>query len=106
MSNGAEPSRGLPVPLPPWSGSQLRRLGRALREGEASAEGCPSYPDVMLHYNDLATAVNDELRALDWDSLLGPAGRPQITSRAKTLTTLTSWSATRGPPSGTCRSEA
>jgi len=73
---------------PSWSGKQLRRLGEALRDGEPVPDSGPSYGDVMAYYDDLAAAVLHLIRELDWSSLLVDRPPPEITARAKTLTTL------------------
>lgn len=76
------------MPPPQWGTKQLRRLGEAIRDGAPEPDGGPSYPDVMLWYDELAAAVQASLRALDWTSLLADRSPPEISSRAKTIDTL------------------
>lgn len=71
----------------PWSISQLRRLGDSLRDESVPDDSLPSYSDVMLWYNDLATDVQQTIRGLDWSPILGER-TPSISSRAKTIDTL------------------
>lgn len=72
---------------PGWSNKQLRRLGEHIRDGTQPSKDLPAYEEVMLWFNDLATFVQRETRALTWEPLLGTL-RPNITSRPKTIDTL------------------
>ncbi|MGY4642814.1 hypothetical protein [Cellulomonas sp. URHB0016] len=73
---------------PPWSGNQLRALGKAIRDGAPDPPAGPSYNAVMVWYDDLAACVQQALRGLDWESLLSGRDAPRITSRPKTIDTL------------------
>ncbi|ACZ30560.1 hypothetical protein Xcel_1530 [Xylanimonas cellulosilytica DSM 15894] len=49
-------AKGLPdivTMTPPWSATQLRKLGKSLRDGAAPAPGAPGYEDVIVWYGDL-----------------------------------------------------
>lgn len=71
----------------PWSMNQLKKLGHCIRDDEPVSPGLPNYDDVMVHYNDVGAEVQEEIRRLDWESLLGD--KPyEVTSRAKTIDTL------------------
>lgn len=74
--------------LPPWSKSQLRQLGKCLRDGTAPSARLPSYEDVLLWYDELAVTVQGVIRGIDWSSVLGSEASFEVTSRAKTLDTL------------------
>src|SRR5689334_20455286 len=76
------------LPGLPWSGSQLRRLGASIRDGTATPQPGPSYSDVILWHDEVAAAVQEAIRSLDWGSLLVGRPDPVISSRAKTLGTL------------------
>ncbi|MCG2801278.1 MAG: hypothetical protein L6311_04165 [Cellulomonas sp.] len=76
------------VAIPTWGSRQLRRLGDALRDGIDVPHDGPTYYDVIAHYDDLAVSIQECLRALDWESLLVGREAPEITSRAKTISTL------------------
>lgn len=76
------------VPPRPWSAKKLRRLGECLRDDHDVPPDHPPYEDVMVWYDDLAAAVNADIRSLDWGSLLVGRQPPEITSRAKTIDTL------------------
>ncbi|SEH74246.1 ppGpp synthetase catalytic domain-containing protein (RelA/SpoT-type nucleotidyltranferase) [Mycolicibacterium rutilum] len=70
---------------PPWSKSQLRRLGESLLERCAPPEGCPDYNAVMLWHNDLASEVARILTETEW------SWKPEqfrLTARSKTVDTL------------------
>lgn len=71
---------------PPWSKSQLRKLGESLLDRCAPPEGCPEYGAVMLWHNDLASEVVDLLQNTQW--AYRPAGQFAITARSKTVDTL------------------
>lgn len=72
---------------PPWSGNQLRRLGKCIRDGTPPPPSLPKYDDVMAFYNDLAVETQSRIELLDFKSLLG--SRPyEVTSRSKTIDTL------------------
>lgn len=71
----------------PWSNGQLRKLGTCIREGTEPPAGTPSYDEVLLWYNDLATHVQRRIEAIDWRPLLGDR-LPEVTSRPKTIDTL------------------
>jgi ppGpp synthetase/RelA/SpoT-type nucleotidyltranferase len=70
-----------------WSIRQLKRMSRQLRHGEPADPEDPSYEDVMVYYNDLATWVQAEIKAIDWSPLLGDVA-PTVVSRPKTIDTL------------------
>lgn len=72
---------------PPWSTSQLRKLGISIRDHLPVAPTLPTYDEVLLWYNDVALAVQREIAELDWFRLLGPRSF-EVTSRAKTIDTL------------------
>ncbi|SHV10074.1 GTP pyrophosphokinase yjbM [Mycobacteroides abscessus subsp. abscessus] len=72
--------------LPPWSKSQLRRLGDALLDRCAPPEGCPDYGAVMLWHNDLAGEVAAILTNTQWSNK--PTGQFAVTARSKTVDTL------------------
>ncbi|HET7415976.1 MAG TPA: hypothetical protein VFI97_09800 [Arthrobacter sp.] len=71
----------------PWSSKKMRRLGQCIRDNQEIPEGVPTYADVMLYFNDLAIATQNQLMDLDWVSLLGDRTF-EITSRPKTIDTL------------------
>lgn len=71
----------------PWSQTQLKRLGRVIRDGGVRPPALPEYDDVMIWYNDLAAEVQRRLAEHDWSPILG-SRRYEITSRAKTIDTL------------------
>lgn len=71
----------------PWSNSQLERLGDHIRDRSEPDPALPSYSEVMLWYNDLATHVQKRIERIDWSPLLG-VRVPEITSRPKTIDTL------------------
>lgn len=72
---------------PPWSGGQLKRLGKCIRDEVAVPADLPPYEEVMAFYNDVAVETQDRIQALDFESLLG--SRPyEVTSRSKTIDTL------------------
>lgn len=68
----------------------MRRLGVSMRDGVPPPVSAPTYDDVVLWYDDLATAVNEAVRSCAWQRLLGDrAVEARFTSRAKTVDTLT-----------------
>lgn len=71
---------------PPWSKSQLRKLGEALLDHCAPPAGCPDYSTVMLWHNDLAGAVAEIITDRHWDA----QGITEfaVTARSKTVDTL------------------
>lgn len=71
----------------PWGTKSLRRVGEHIRSGASLNAGDPTYDQVMLWYNDLATWVQSEIESLDWQPLLQDA-RPSLVSRPKTIDTL------------------
>lgn len=71
----------------PWGTKQLRRVGERIRSRSAGGAEDPSYDDVMLWYNELATWVQSEIEGMDWRPLLGEA-KPSLVSRPKTIDTL------------------
>lgn len=75
------------APARPWSIRQLKRMSSRLRHGEAIDPGDPSYEQVMVWYNDLATWVQAEVKGIDWSPILGSSG-PTVVSRPKTIDTL------------------
>lgn len=70
----------------PWTTSDLRKLGRCIRDGVPPPEGLPRYSDVMLWYNELAAFVQKRIASHDWSGVL--SGPIEVTSRPKTLDTL------------------
>lgn len=72
----------------PWTTSQLKKLGEAIRDDRVPAEGLPPYPDVMSWFNDLAADVQLEISGIDFERVVGEPISPEITSRAKTIDTL------------------
>lgn len=74
-------------PPRPWSRAQLARLGKAIRDGYAPRPTDPPYDDVMAWYNEVATWVQGQVAALDWQPLLGTS-QPVLVSRPKTIDTL------------------
>lgn len=71
----------------PWRANQLKKLGKALRDGVQPPDNAPSYDEVMLFYSGLAEAVQRRIASLDWGDLI--VDRPyDITARPKTLDTL------------------
>ncbi|MGO4454204.1 hypothetical protein [Arthrobacter sp. RAF14] len=71
----------------PWSVNALGRLGTCLRDGVEPPPALPDYGDVMLWYNDFATAIQSRLMDLDFSNVLG-SRVPLIVSRSKTVDTL------------------
>ncbi|MBD8517310.1 GTP pyrophosphokinase family protein [Plantibacter sp. CFBP 8804] len=71
----------------PWSNRQLERLGTQIRDRSEPDPSLPSYSEVMLWSNDLATLVQKRIERIDWSPLLGDRV-PEITSRPKTIDTL------------------
>lgn len=71
----------------PWGTKSLARVGDGIRSGTPAGPNDPSYDDVMIWYNDLATWVQSEIESMDWGPLLGSA-RPSLVSRPKTIDTL------------------
>lgn len=71
---------------PSWTNNELKRLGVYLRDG-AKRGSFPSYDRVRLHYGLLAVEVQEQIKAQEWNHLLGRQ-RLEVTSRAKTLDTL------------------
>lgn len=71
---------------PPWSKSQLRKLGDALLDRCAPPDGCPDYGAVMLWHNDLASEVAGILSRVPWSNK--PSGQFAVTARSKTVDTL------------------
>ena len=79
------------LPPPSWSTSQLRTLGRAIKNGtedEHSGRGGPNYVDVLQYFDTLASATLVAIADLDWESLVHDRPPPLITARAKTIDTL------------------
>jgi ppGpp synthetase/RelA/SpoT-type nucleotidyltranferase len=62
-------------------------MSRRLRHGEEVDPEDPSYEEVMVWYNDLATWVQAEIKGIDWAPILGKS-EPTIVSRPKTIDTL------------------
>ena len=71
----------------PWSNTQLKRLGKAIRSGEPLPPNIPPFDEVIVWYNELASGVQKKIEEIDWSPLLGTR-TPEVTSRAKTLDTL------------------
>ncbi len=84
MSEDASPSE---APSRPWSIRQLKRMSSRLRHGEAVNPEDPSYAEVMVWYNDLATWVQAEIKSVDWSPILADF-EPTVVSRPKTIDTL------------------
>ena len=72
----------------PWSKTQLRKLGVSIRDGSPLPQNVPGFDEVIVWYNDLASHVQKRVAELDWTPLLEDRA-PEITSRAKTIDTLT-----------------
>ncbi|WP_248703763.1 hypothetical protein [Curtobacterium sp. MWU13-2055] len=81
------PAALLGAPTRQYSANQLKRVSRAIRQGATSDSTDPTYDDVMVWYNDLASWVQAEIRGVDWGDLL-PGRDPVIVSRSKTIDTL------------------
>lgn len=75
------------LPVPPWSGKALRRLGEAIRDNLPLPTSGPTYREVVTHYDDLGVCVLNVIENLDWKTLL-PGRQIQLASRAKTIDTL------------------
>lgn len=71
---------------PPWSKSQLRKLGEALLDKCPPPSGCPDYGAVMLWHNDLASTIADVVNSRQWDSQ--GVEEFAVTARSKTVDTL------------------
>lgn len=71
----------------PWSKNQLRRLGKAIRDGQPVPAECPSYGEVLEGYTRLCAFVAGELLDMDWSPLL-ERRTVTVSSRPKTLDTL------------------
>jgi ppGpp synthetase/RelA/SpoT-type nucleotidyltranferase len=72
----------------PWSGTQLRKLGEAIRDNREPATGLPGYDEVMSWYNDLAAEVLAEISSIDFSSVAAAGFEPELAARAKTIDTL------------------
>ncbi|MFG1791243.1 hypothetical protein [Nocardia sp. NPDC049149] len=72
---------------PPWTGSQLKRLGRAIRESREREATEISYDEVVMWYGDLAVAVEDCIKRMEFSPILSQR-RPEVSSRPKTIHTL------------------
>src|SRR5687768_1603622 len=70
-----------------WTGGQLKRLSKCLRDGLEPSGDVPDYGEVMVFYNDVAVYVERQIDETDWTELLGGV-RPEVTSRAKSIDTL------------------
>lgn len=81
------PNRMTAVSVCPWGVSQLKKLGRCIRDEVPVPPSLPQYEQVMLWYNDLAIEVQSVLAAIEWRDILGDR-EPEITSRSKTIDTL------------------
>ncbi|MFE3983413.1 hypothetical protein ACFXPR_02920 [Nocardia tengchongensis] len=73
---------------PPWSNNQLKRLGKAIRDGQEQGFADLNYDDVLFWYNDLATAVRTQIASMSFFGLLGDDLVPRVSSRPKTIDTL------------------
>lgn len=71
----------------PWPLNRLKRLSRHIRDGSDPPPDLPTYRDVMIWYNRVATDVQRDIDGLDWRPLLGDRAW-EVTSRAKTIDTL------------------
>ena len=71
----------------PWSNTQLKKLGKAIRSGQPLPANVPSFDEVIVWYNELNSSVQKKIQDIDWSPLLG-ARVPEVTSRAKTIDTL------------------
>lgn len=71
----------------PWSSSELRKLGKCIRDDLVVPSSLPPYADVMLWFNELATSVQKRIEAADWSDIL-PGVDIEVTSRPKTIDTL------------------
>ncbi|MFD4111635.1 hypothetical protein ACFWWU_36590 [Streptomyces sp. NPDC058650] len=71
----------------PWSGAQLKKLGRHIRDGSDAPPTLPAYSDVMMWYNDVAAEVQNAITNIEWWPLLEERSF-EVTSRPKTIDTL------------------
>lgn len=71
----------------PWSNTQLKKLGTSIRSGTPLPANVPTFDEVIVWYNDLASSVQKKIGEQDWSPLLEDRV-PEITSRAKTIDTL------------------
>lgn len=71
---------------PPWTKSQLRKLGEALLDKRSPPDGCPDYQDVMLWHHELAGELAAIASATPWVNK--PAAQFAVTARSKTVDTL------------------
>lgn len=72
----------------PRSGSSLSRLGKRLALGSASETDINEYDEFIIWAQFVAELLEDELRGIDWPSILHRAVQPRVTSRAKSKDTL------------------
>jgi ppGpp synthetase/RelA/SpoT-type nucleotidyltranferase len=70
-----------------WSTSDMRKLGRCIRDDEPIPSNLPTYAEVMLWYNELATSVQRRIEDEDWSGII-PGVQFEVTSRPKTIDTL------------------
>jgi ppGpp synthetase/RelA/SpoT-type nucleotidyltranferase len=65
----------------------MRKLGEALRSGDAVPADCPTYDEVVLWYSDVTVMIQQRIAEIDWAPLL-EREPPEISSRVKTIGTL------------------
>jgi len=73
-----------------WSRKKIHKLGKALLDGSAPPDGCPTYNEVMLWHHELASEVAGIIDRTPWTSP-DPSWRDvrlRVSSRGKTLDTL------------------
>jgi ppGpp synthetase/RelA/SpoT-type nucleotidyltranferase len=71
----------------PWSANQLRKLGVSIKNEDPPPSNVPTFDEVIVWYNELASSVQQSIEEQDWTPLLDHR-IPEITSRAKTIDTL------------------
>jgi ppGpp synthetase/RelA/SpoT-type nucleotidyltranferase len=72
---------------PPWSNNQLKKLGKAIREGREQDASDLRYDDVVIWYGELANIVQTRIESLDFKDALR-SEIPQVSARPKTIGTL------------------
>ncbi|WP_416562768.1 hypothetical protein [Nocardia testacea] len=72
---------------PPWTPGQLKRLGKAIREGREHEFAEVSYGDFVMWYGEFASAIEERIEQMDFSRVLGGES-PLVSSRPKTIQTL------------------
>ncbi|WP_084524978.1 hypothetical protein [Nocardia vaccinii] len=72
---------------PPWTGNQLKRLGKAIRANREHEALEVSYDNVLLWYGELASVVESCIKRMEIVSATGIT-HLDVTSRPKTIHTL------------------